>query len=98
MFDLSGKTRAGHRRIRRHRRRDRAGAACAGRHVGLSGTRVEPLEKLKAELGERAHVLPADLGDPAAIEALSSRPRRRSAASTSWSTMPASPATTSPCA
>ena len=41
-----------------------------GASVGLSGTRVEPLEKLKAELGERAHVLPADLGDPAAIEAL----------------------------
>jgi 3-oxoacyl-[acyl-carrier protein] reductase len=41
-----------------------------GATVGLSGTRVEPLEKLKAELGERAHVLPADLGDPAAIEAL----------------------------
>jgi 3-oxoacyl-[acyl-carrier protein] reductase len=41
-----------------------------GATVGLSGTRVEPLEKLKAELGERAHVLPADLGDPAAIEGL----------------------------
>ncbi len=41
-----------------------------GATVGLSGTRVEPLEKLKAELGERAHVLPCDLGDPAAIEAL----------------------------
>jgi len=41
-----------------------------GANVGLSGTRVEPLEKLKAELGERAHVLPADLGDAAAIEAL----------------------------
>jgi len=41
-----------------------------GAKVGLSGTRTEPLEKLKAELGERAHVLPADLGDPAAIEAL----------------------------
>ena len=41
-----------------------------GATVGLSGTRVEPLEKLKAELGERAHVLPADLGDPVAIEAL----------------------------
>ena len=41
-----------------------------GATVGLSGTRVEPLEALKAELGERAHVLPADLGDPAAIEAL----------------------------
>ena len=41
-----------------------------GATVGLSGTRVEPLEKLKAELGERAHVLPCDLGDPAAIEGL----------------------------
>ena len=41
-----------------------------GATVGLSGTRVEPLEKLKTELGERAHVLPCDLGDPAAIEAL----------------------------
>jgi 3-oxoacyl-[acyl-carrier protein] reductase len=41
-----------------------------GASIGLSGTRVEPLEKLKAELGERAHVLPADLGDPAAIEGL----------------------------
>ena len=41
-----------------------------GANVGLSGTRTEPLEKLKAELGERAHVLPADLGDPVAIEAL----------------------------
>ena len=41
-----------------------------GATVGLSGTRVEPLEKLKAELGERAHVLPADLGDAAAIEGL----------------------------
>ena len=41
-----------------------------GANVGLSGTRTEPLEKLKAELGERAHVLPADLGDPAAIEGL----------------------------
>ncbi|HSE75137.1 MAG TPA: beta-ketoacyl-ACP reductase, partial [Dongiaceae bacterium] len=41
-----------------------------GANVGLSGTRTEPLEKLKGELGERAHVLPCDLGDPAAIEAL----------------------------
>ena len=41
-----------------------------GANVGLSGTRVEPLETLKAELGERAHVLPADLGDATAIEAL----------------------------
>jgi len=42
----------------------------AGATVGLSGTRVEPLEALAAELGERAHVLPCNLGDKDAVEAL----------------------------
>ncbi|MGX0876153.1 3-oxoacyl-[acyl-carrier protein] reductase [Roseovarius sp. MBR-154] len=42
----------------------------AGASVGLSGTRVEPLEALAAELGERAHVLPCNLGDKDAVEAL----------------------------
>lgn len=42
----------------------------AGATVGLSGTRVEPLEALAAELGSRAHVLPCNLGDAAAVEAL----------------------------
>ena len=42
----------------------------AGATVGLSGTRVEPLEALAADLGERAHVLPCNLGDAAAVEAL----------------------------
>ena len=42
----------------------------AGATVGLSGTRVEPLEALAAELGERAHVLPCDLSDAEAVEAL----------------------------
>ena len=42
----------------------------AGAMVGLSGTRVEPLETLKAELGERSHVLPCNLGDPEAVVAL----------------------------
>ncbi|WP_197915838.1 3-oxoacyl-[acyl-carrier-protein] reductase [Thiosulfatihalobacter marinus] len=42
----------------------------AGATVGLSGTRVEPLEALAAELGERAHVMPCDLGDGAAVDAL----------------------------
>jgi 3-oxoacyl-[acyl-carrier protein] reductase len=41
-----------------------------GATVGLSGTRAEALEKLAAELGERAHVLPCNLGDKAAVEAL----------------------------
>ena len=34
------------------------GLHAAGASVGLSGTRVEPLEALAAELGERAYVLP----------------------------------------
>ncbi|SLN45943.1 3-oxoacyl-[acyl-carrier-protein] reductase FabG [Roseovarius albus] len=42
----------------------------AGATVGLSGTRVEPLESLAAELGDRAHVLPCNLGDPEAVDAL----------------------------
>ena len=41
-----------------------------GATVGLSGTRVGPLEELAAELGERAHVLPCNLGDAGAVEAL----------------------------
>ena len=42
----------------------------AGANVGLSGTRTEPLEALAAELGDRAFVLPCNLGDDAAIAAL----------------------------
>ena len=42
----------------------------AGATVGLSGTRVAPLQALAAELGGRAHVLPCDLSDPMAVEAL----------------------------
>jgi len=42
----------------------------AGATVGLSGTRVEPLEALAAELGDRAHVLPCNLGDAEAVDAL----------------------------
>jgi len=41
-----------------------------GAAVALSGTRKEALEALAAELGERAHVCPADLGDPDAAAAL----------------------------
>ena len=41
----------------------------AGATVALSGTRVEPLEKLAAEL-ERAHVLPCNLSDADAVNAL----------------------------
>jgi [acyl-carrier-protein] S-malonyltransferase len=42
----------------------------AGATVALSGTRTGPLEALAGELGSRAHVLPCDLGDAAAVEAL----------------------------
>ncbi|TQS72635.1 3-oxoacyl-[acyl-carrier-protein] reductase [Rhodobacteraceae bacterium] len=42
----------------------------AGAKVALSGTRVEPLEALAAELGENAFVCPANLGDAESVEAL----------------------------
>jgi len=42
----------------------------AGATVGLSGTRVDPLNALAAELGERVHVLPCNLSDSAAVDAL----------------------------
>ena len=42
----------------------------AGATVGLSGTRTEPLETLKAELGERAYVLPCNLSDADAVNEL----------------------------
>ncbi len=41
-----------------------------GASVALSGTRVEPLEALAAELGEGAYVCPANLSDPDSVEAL----------------------------
>jgi 3-oxoacyl-[acyl-carrier protein] reductase len=45
----------------------------AGASVALSGTRMEPLQSLAAEIGERAHVLPCDLSDAEAVEALPNR-------------------------
>ncbi len=41
-----------------------------GTTIVISGTRREPLEALSADLGTRAHVLPCDLADTAAVEAL----------------------------
>lgn len=41
-----------------------------GAGVVLSGTRAEALEKLKAELGPRAFIAPANLSDSASVEAL----------------------------
>lgn len=42
----------------------------AGATVALSGTREAPLAELAAKLGERAHVVTANLGDAEAVEAL----------------------------
>ena len=41
-----------------------------GAAVALSGTRREALEAVAAELGERAHVVVANLSDPASVEQL----------------------------
>ncbi len=41
-----------------------------GATVALHGTRVEALETLAGELGDRARVVPANLMDPAAVEQL----------------------------
>ena len=41
-----------------------------GATVALSGTRVDPLEALAGELGERAHVTPCNLSDLDAVKAL----------------------------
>jgi 3-oxoacyl-[acyl-carrier protein] reductase len=51
------------------------GAIARGLHargavVALSGTRAEALQALAAELGERAHVVPADLSSREAVEGL----------------------------
>ena len=42
----------------------------AGATLAISGTRIEPLEALAAELGARVHVLPCNLSDAAAVDAL----------------------------
>ena len=42
----------------------------AGATVGLSGTRIEPLEALAAELGTRTHVLACNLRDVVEVDAL----------------------------
>lgn len=44
-----------------------------GARVGLSGTRAEALEAVRAEIGGDSVVLPCDLGDGAAVDALPAR-------------------------
>jgi 3-oxoacyl-[acyl-carrier protein] reductase len=41
-----------------------------GATVVISGTREDPLQSLKSELGERVHVVPCNLADAASVEAL----------------------------
>ncbi|MGE0736497.1 MAG: 3-oxoacyl-[acyl-carrier-protein] reductase [Alphaproteobacteria bacterium] len=41
-----------------------------GATVALSGTRVDALEQVRAALGDRAHILPCNLSDSAATDAL----------------------------
>ena len=70
MFDLTGKT-----ALVTGASGGLGGAIARALHkqgavVALSGTRREALEKLAADLGEGAHVLPCDLSDSAAVEAL----------------------------
>jgi 3-oxoacyl-[acyl-carrier protein] reductase len=70
MFDLTGKT-----ALVTGASGGLGGAIARALHkqgavVALSGTRREALERLAADLGERAHVLPCDLSDSAAVEAL----------------------------
>lgn len=45
----------------------------AGAEVALSGTREAPLRDLAAALGGRAHIVPCDLSDAAAVDALPKR-------------------------
>lgn len=45
----------------------------AGATVALSGTREAPLQELAAELGDRVHVLPCNLSDAEAVNALPGR-------------------------
>ncbi len=41
-----------------------------GATVAISGTRADALEQLRAELGERAHILACDLASPEQVDAL----------------------------
>lgn len=47
--------------------------AAQGAKVALSGTRVAPLGELAAEIGDAAFVVPCDLSDPEAVDALPKR-------------------------
>jgi len=70
MFDLSGKCALVTGASGGIGRAIAAALHAQGATVALSGTREEALEKLAAELGSRAHVTPANLGEAAAADQL----------------------------
>lgn len=70
MFDLSGKTALVTGASGGIGRAIAIALHKQGASVALSGTREDPLKALAAELGARAHVVPANLGDPDSLAAL----------------------------
>ena len=70
MFDLSGKTALVTGASGGIGAEIARGLHASGAVVGLSGTRVDPLKALAADLGDRAHVLPCNLSDAEAVAAL----------------------------
>ncbi|MEM9678088.1 MAG: 3-oxoacyl-[acyl-carrier-protein] reductase [Pseudomonadota bacterium] len=45
----------------------------SGATVGLHGTREDRLKEIAADLGDRAHIFPANLGDAASVKALATK-------------------------
>jgi 3-oxoacyl-[acyl-carrier protein] reductase len=70
MFDLTGKTALVTGASGGIGKAIAAALHARGAAVTLSGTRLEALEAVKAELGERAHVAAANLGEAADVEGL----------------------------
>lgn len=70
MFDLSGKTALVTGATGAIGESIARALHAQGATVAISGTRREQLDKLAGELGSRVHVLPCDLSDKDAVEAL----------------------------
>ncbi|MGE0739720.1 MAG: 3-oxoacyl-[acyl-carrier-protein] reductase [Hyphomonadaceae bacterium] len=70
MFDLSGKTALVTGASGGIGSAIAKGLAAQGARVALSGTRVEALEAVRAELGADHPITPCNLSDPAAVDAL----------------------------
>ena len=70
MFDLSGKTALVTGATGAIGEAIARALHAQGATVAISGTRKEVLDTLAAALGDRVHVLPCDLTDGAAVEAL----------------------------